>query len=197
MYVSLVAAPCCCTGSPRAIKPGLRPGPRRQARRVGRGSGVNGAPQTRPRAARTRSTAEAGGAHPDNARRSGLVPVTLRTAIGTPGASMAGRDQPAPCAPGTLRREPTAAGAGAAVRGSGCARMAAARKGASEAAAPQRRDPVDPGRSRPVPAALLTPPGCSRLCCWLGPGRQAWRAGAARRARNGIALTPRADCAHQ
>jgi len=46
-------------------------------------------------------------------------------------------------APGTLRRGPAAAGAGEAVRGSRRARRATARKGASEAAAPQREQAVE------------------------------------------------------
>jgi hypothetical protein len=57
--------------------PGLWPGPCRQARWGGRGSGVNGAPQARP-ACGMRSTVEAGGADPDNARRSAPAAVTSR-----------------------------------------------------------------------------------------------------------------------
>ena len=59
--------------SGRAFGPDLS----RQARRVGRGSGVNGAPQARPRSARMRSTVDAGGAGSYNARRSGPASVTL------------------------------------------------------------------------------------------------------------------------
>ncbi len=56
-------------GSPRAFRAWPWPGPRRQARWGGRGSGVNGTPKARP-ACGMRSTAEVGGADPDNARRS-------------------------------------------------------------------------------------------------------------------------------
>src|SRR5438067_12546656 len=82
--VFLIAADC--GGSPRAIGAWPWPGPCRQARWAGRGSGVNGAPQARPRGARMRSTVEAGGADPDNARRSDPGRCDLRMATGTPGA---------------------------------------------------------------------------------------------------------------
>jgi hypothetical protein len=115
-----------------------------------------------------RSTVEAGGADPDNARRSVPGPCDLRPAIGAPGARLMAGTSSRDAAPRTLRRGPAVAGAGAAVRGSRCARRAAARKGASEAAAPQRR--VPPRLWAPPsehPAALLTP----RL---LAPAREAW-----------------------
>jgi hypothetical protein len=65
-------------GEVRRVRPGpgLRPGPCRQARWVGRGSKVNGAPKARP-ACGMRSTVEVGGADPDNARRSAPVAVTF------------------------------------------------------------------------------------------------------------------------
>ena len=59
------------------LGPGLWPGPCRQACWGGRGSRVNGTPKACPRGARMRSTVEAGGADPDNARRSVPVPVTF------------------------------------------------------------------------------------------------------------------------
>jgi hypothetical protein len=123
------------------IGPGLWPGPRRQARRVGRGSRVNGAPQARPRAARMRSTVDAGGADPDNARRSGPVPVTFRPATGAPGANAAAWSSSCSAIPRQLRREPVAAGAGQPCAAAARARRAAARKGASESCRPQRREP--------------------------------------------------------
>ena len=158
------------------VGPGLWPGPRRQARWVGRGSGVNGAPKARPREARTRSTVDAGGADPDNARRSSPVTVTFARRS----AHLARRRRPA-----TSSRR---AAPGDVTAGTGCGRCRGSRarqpprpqgmrpKDASEAAAPQRRDPGDPGRLRPViPAALLSL-GCSRLLACTVPGRQARRA---------------------
>src|SRR5437773_10846126 len=57
--------------------PGLWPGPRRQARWADRGSRVNGARRRRVPRSGMRSTVEAGGASPDNARRSGPVALTF------------------------------------------------------------------------------------------------------------------------
>ena len=122
---------------------------------------------------------DAGEAAPDNARRSGPGDCDLRPVIGGPGARMTAWCCSCRAAPGPLRRVLTAPGGGAAVRGDRRARRATARKGASEAAAPQRRDPQRP---RPLtaghPAAQLTPPVLAPGQV-AGLGRQAWRAGGA------------------
>jgi hypothetical protein len=55
--------------------PGLWPGPRRQARWAGRGSGAQGSALAE-QATRRRRALDAGGASPDNARRSGPLAVT-------------------------------------------------------------------------------------------------------------------------
>ena len=105
----------------------------------------------------------AGGADPDNARRSGPGPCDLRAAIGAPGVMLTVETSSRRAVSGALRRGPAAAGAGAAVRGSRSRPQGLRPKDASETAAPQRRDPGDPGRLRPViPPALLSL-DCSRL----------------------------------
>jgi len=143
-------------------------------------SGVNGAPQARP-ACGMRSTVEAGGADPDNARRSapgdydlsgnGTTRVSLAAWSSWPGAAL-GRY-------GGHRMRPVTGGTG---RGSSARRRASARRA-------RRKLPHRPRRSPALtPAAcgwplLATHPspllaasasrGCSR------PGRQARRAGGA------------------
>ena len=75
-------------------------------------SGVKGgSPKARPcERERMRSALDAGGADPDNARRSGPVAVTFRTAIGALGASVTAWSCSCGAAPGPLRRGPAAAG---------------------------------------------------------------------------------------
>ena len=125
------------------VGPGLWPGPCRQARWVGRGSGVNGAAVGRVRA-------ERGCGAPlrleGPARTMRGVPVRSAVAFArrpahrremAAGTSSHGRARGVTA--GRLR-----AVAGAAVRGSRRARRATARKGASKAAAPQGEPPSDP-----------------------------------------------------
>jgi len=123
--------------------PGLWPGPRRQARRVGRGLRCSRAGPKIVSAEWLETilgALDAGGADPDNARRSGLVPVTFPAAC-APGARTTAWSYSCGAAPGRYGGDRLRAGGGAAVRGSRRARRAAARKGASEAAAQQRRVP--------------------------------------------------------
>lgn len=123
--------------------PGLWLGPRRQARRVGRGLRCSRAGPKIVSAERLETilgALDAGGADPDNARRSGLVPVTFPAAC-APGARTTAWSYSCGAAPGRYGGDRLRAGGGAAVRGSRRARRAAARKDASEAAAQQRRVP--------------------------------------------------------
>jgi len=156
--------------------PGLRPGPYRQARWGGRGSGVNGAPWARPRAARMRSTVDAGGADPDNARRSVPGPRDFRPAIGAPGAMLMVETSSRLC------------GIGGVTAGTGCGRMpgqpcaaAAASVGLSSEGRERSCRPATarPRRSRPPAAGhpgRSTLPRLPALARVAGPGRQAWRA---------------------
>jgi hypothetical protein len=148
-------------GLPRAFGPGLRPGPRRQARWGGRGSGVNGAPEARPRGARMRSTVDAGGAAPDNARHSGLVAVTFSRRFGAPGAGVTAGPAFAGAAPGDV----TAGTARGRYRGRR-ARQPPRPQGfrPKDAAKLPPRDGESPGylsRLRPVTPGRSALPGCS------------------------------------
>jgi len=123
-----------------------------------------------------RSTVEAGGADPDNARRSGLVPVIFRPATGAHGATLTAWSCSCHTIPRPLRR----------VTGRGRWRGSRARqpprpqghrpKGASEAAAPQRRGPGSPATHGRSSRRLTHPPV-------FAPARGAWsrRSGVAHR----------------
>ena len=122
-----------------------------------------------------RSTVDAGGASPDNARRSGPVAVTFhgdrRTWRDADGLAvvLAG----AAAGYGGDRRRPVTGGA---VRGSRRA-VGLASEGRGEAAAPQRRDPgSNPGRLRRVTLAALSPRLLASVLAVHGRGRQARRA---------------------
>jgi hypothetical protein len=140
--------------------PGLWPGPCRQACWVGRGSGAQGwVPKilSAKRLERIFGALDAGGADLDNARRSGPVAVTFRTAIGASDARVtagscscgaaSGRD-------GGDRLRP--------VPGTPCA---AARRavglppeGRGESCRPAMARPQRPCRSSPVPGRSTLPP---------------------------------------
>jgi integrase len=75
-----------------------------------------------------RSTVDAGGADPDNARRSGAGDCDLRAAIGASGARVTAGPARVAQHPGALRRGPAAASAGAAVCGSRRVRRAYVRR---------------------------------------------------------------------
>jgi hypothetical protein len=122
-----------------------------------------------------RSTVDAGGAAPDNARRSDPATVTLSGApIGAPGARVTA-GQSLQVRYRELRRGPHAAGTGAAERGSRRVRRASVRR--TRAKLPPR-DGESPGEPQPLtpghPAASL--PGCSHLPSKSRPGRQVRRA---------------------
>ena len=130
------------------LGPGLRPGSCRQVRRGGRGSGAQGwVPKilSAERLERIFGCPDAGGAAPDNARRSGPVSVTFHTAIST---SRRQHDGPASSAlarspEGALEPVPPACGGGGQPTGG--------------SAAPGGLPPVGrgrlPARSRRVPPA--------------------------------------------
>jgi hypothetical protein len=146
--------------------PGLWPGPRRQARWAGRG--LRG--QRRAAGASRVAGCEAPLRPEGPARTMRGVPARwlccdIFPAISAPRASLTAWPCSCGAAPGPLRRGSAAAGAGAAVRGSRRARRAAARKGASEAAAPQRRDPGNPGRLPLVPSRSAHSPVASAHSC--------------------------------
>ena len=161
------------------IGPGLRPGPCRQARWVGRGSRVNGGPEGAFRGAWMGSTVEAGGADPDNARRSGPVAVTFagdrRTRRERDGLALL-----AGAASGRYGGDRWRPVAGVAVRGSRRA-VGLPSEGRGEAADPQRRDPrrtsaaiaghpdrsPSPGYSRPTSRSRSWPSGLARRRCAL------------------------------
>jgi hypothetical protein len=108
------------------------------------------------------SALDAGGAAPDNARRSGPGELTFLSATGALSAMPDDHDQLAPRGVGDVAAGPVAAGGGEPYAAA-AADVGPASEGRGEAAAPQRRDPADPGRSiQVIPAALLSP-RCSRL----------------------------------
>ena len=150
--------------------PGLWPGPRRQARWAGRGLQGQRRAEGASRAAGCGAPVEAGGASPDNARRSGPVVVT---------SSRRSAHLARACRPGRgagergsgIRRGPQRPVTGCRAR-QPPRRRTCGRRTRREAAAPQRRVPgVNPGRLRRVTLAahsLSTArvhPRCSR------PGR--------------------------
>jgi hypothetical protein len=113
-----------------------------------------------------RSTVDAGGADPDNARRSDPVAVTFRTAIGALGASVTAWSCSCGAASGPWRRGPAAAGAGAAVRGSSSRRRASARRA-------RRKLPPRNGETPATLAAYHRSPGRPTLPRLLAPARVA------------------------
>ena len=135
------------------------------------GSGVNGAPEARPRGARMRSTVDAGGADPDNARHSVPGPCDLRSAIGAPGARLTAETSSCRAARGRyggdrlrpVPGQPCAAAAAPAGLPPGRARANCRPATASSPATLARRHPV-------IPAALLSL-ACSRnLALAVRPG---------------------------
>jgi hypothetical protein len=121
--------------------PGLWPGPRRQARWAGRGLQGQRRAAGASRASGMRSTVEAGGASPNNARhRSGSGRCDIFTAPGT-WCEGDGLTVVLAGAGSGVRRGPQAAGH----RGRRARQLAAPQglrpKDAAKAAAPQRRDP--------------------------------------------------------
>ena len=156
-----------------AFGPGLRPGPRRQARWAGRGLQGQRRAAGASRSSGMRSTA--GGASPDNARRSGPVAVTssrlpARLARGRrPGRGAGGRGS-------GIRRGPQAAGHRAAERGSRRA-VGLASEGRGENCRPATARPrVNPGRLRRITLAAHSLSAAPARPRRSRPGRQARRA---------------------
>jgi hypothetical protein len=137
--------------------PGLWPGPRRQARWVGRGLRGQGSALAKQETRRRRAL-DAGGAGPDNARRSGPVPVILssgdwriwRTTTGpasSPGAVMHG----------ALRRVVRHGG----VRGNGAAGSGPRRRALAQEEAGQAAPTCGETPHHPLAAPGTAPPARS------------------------------------
>jgi hypothetical protein len=126
--------------------PGLWPGPRRQAP-LGRPRSP-GSTARRRRVPRSgmRSTVEAGGADPDNAWRSGPLPVIFRPATGAHGATLTAWSCSCRAASGPLRRGPVAAGGGACRARQPPRRRATARRARAKLPPRNGETTGDPGR---------------------------------------------------
>jgi hypothetical protein len=117
------------------LRPGLWPGPRRQARWVGSGLRGQRRAEGASRVSGMRSTVEAGGADPDNARRSGsLAGTCLRRRRNSREAD--GWSSQAGAAPGGYGGHRTRPVTGAAGRGSSACPQGFRPKGTTKAAAP-------------------------------------------------------------
>jgi hypothetical protein len=158
------------------IGPGLWPGPRRQARWAGRG--LQG--QRRVPRSGMRSTVEAGGASPDNARRSAPGAYDIHPAAGARGACR-------PARPSSRSASPTVryGGAFAAVECGASLRRAAARDGALWRKRKRARLPRHLRRESPASLAVrhgTAPLGHARRVRLARPSRVAsWAGRLARR----------------
>ena len=136
------------------VGPGLWPGPRRQIRWVGRGSGVNGAPKARPREAGREAPLLEG---PTRTMRGSSSDCDFRPAIGVSGATPTAATSSRRAAPGGRyggdRLRP--------VPGQPCAAAAAsaghAPEGRERSCRPATASPGNPGRPFRPSRALYSP----------------------------------------
>ena len=152
--------------------PGLWPGPRRQARWAGRGSGVKGLPE----GTRRRCALDAGGASPDNARRTGPQAVTCSwltlhlARASRPGRGAGGRGS-------GIRRGPQAAGHRGCRARQSPRRRACVRRTRRELPPSNGETPrLNSGRLRRVTLAALSSRRLAPVPAVHDRGRQAWRA---------------------